>query len=131
MRRRWHDRDCLRTWLTGQPKFCFHSLAVIVLLGLNLFSGKEHNKPKDSGCAGAVAWAVSFPLDCVRAGVQGQDFAAAGGICRGAWRVFQDLLHQMGAVGTSVLQHTKLSGAAKVVLLATKRAKMQGVAAEV
>jgi hypothetical protein len=45
--------------------------------------------------------------------------------------VFQDLLHQMGAVGTSVLQHTKLSGAAKVVLLATKRAKMQGVAAEV
>jgi solute carrier family 25 carnitine/acylcarnitine transporter 20/29 len=55
--------------------------------------------PVAGGCAGAIAWTVSFPLDCVRAGVQGQDFAAAGGIRRGAWRVFTDLLRQKGVRG--------------------------------
>jgi solute carrier family 25 carnitine/acylcarnitine transporter 20/29 len=55
--------------------------------------------PVAGGCAGAIAWTVSFPLDCVRAGVQGQDFAAAGGIRRGAWRVFTDLLQQKGVRG--------------------------------
>lgn len=54
--------------------------------------------PVAGGCAGAIAWTVSFPLDCVRAGVQGQDFAA-GGIRRGAWRVFKDLLQQKGVRG--------------------------------
>lgn len=28
--------------------------------------------PLAGGCAGAFAWFVSFPLDCIRAGVQGQ-----------------------------------------------------------
>jgi Mitochondrial carrier protein len=28
--------------------------------------------PVAGGCSGALAWMVSFPLDCVRAGVQGQ-----------------------------------------------------------
>jgi solute carrier family 25 carnitine/acylcarnitine transporter 20/29 len=55
--------------------------------------------PVAGGCAGAIAWTVSFPLDCVRAGVQGQDFAAGGGIRRGAWRVFTDLLQQKGVRG--------------------------------
>jgi solute carrier family 25 carnitine/acylcarnitine transporter 20/29 len=54
--------------------------------------------PVAGGCAGAIAWTVSFPLDCVRAGVQGQDFAA-GGIRRGAWRVLRDLLQQKGVRG--------------------------------
>jgi solute carrier family 25 carnitine/acylcarnitine transporter 20/29 len=54
--------------------------------------------PAAGGCAGAIAWTVSFPLDCVRAGVQGQDFTAAG-IRRGAWRVFTDLLRQKGVRG--------------------------------
>jgi solute carrier family 25 (mitochondrial carnitine/acylcarnitine transporter), member 20/29 len=31
--------------------------------------------PLAGGLAGASAWAVSFPLDCIRAGVQGQDFS--------------------------------------------------------
>jgi solute carrier family 25 (mitochondrial carnitine/acylcarnitine transporter), member 20/29 len=44
----------------------------------------DHSKPAQAhywyaiplagGLAGASAWVVSFPLDCVRAGVQGQDF---------------------------------------------------------
>jgi solute carrier family 25 carnitine/acylcarnitine transporter 20/29 len=54
--------------------------------------------PVAGGCAGAIAWTISFPLDCVRAGVQGQDFAAAG-IRRGAWRVLMDLLRQKGVRG--------------------------------
>jgi Mitochondrial carrier protein len=42
-------------------------------------SGNNHNYlpqhvaiPLAGGCAGAFAWFVSFPLDCIRAGVQGQ-----------------------------------------------------------
>ena len=43
-------------------------------------SGNNHNNylpqhvaiPLAGGCAGAFAWFVSFPLDCIRAGVQGQ-----------------------------------------------------------
>ncbi len=55
----------------------------------NLFSGYGNNErlrgnsdskssitslaiPMAGGCAGATAWAFTFPLDCVRAGVQGQ-----------------------------------------------------------
>ena len=33
--------------------------------------------PGAGGLSGALAWTASFPLDCVRAGVQGQDFSAA------------------------------------------------------
>jgi hypothetical protein len=29
--------------------------------------------PVAGGLSGAVAWVISFPLDCIRAGVQGQD----------------------------------------------------------
>jgi solute carrier family 25 carnitine/acylcarnitine transporter 20/29 len=32
--------------------------------------------PAAGGLVGAIAWATSFPLDCVRAGVQGQDLSA-------------------------------------------------------
>ena len=65
----------------------------------NTAGGNKWAIPLAGGCAGAISWTVSFPLDCVRAGVQGQDFAAAGGIRRGAWRVFTDLLQQKGVRG--------------------------------
>jgi solute carrier family 25 carnitine/acylcarnitine transporter 20/29 len=32
--------------------------------------------PLAGGCSGALAWFVSFPLDCIRAGVQGQSLGA-------------------------------------------------------
>jgi len=51
--------------------------------------------PVAGGLSGALAWAISFPLDCVRAGVQGRDLAKAGG----ALRVFRDLMEQKGFMG--------------------------------
>ncbi len=32
--------------------------------------------PVSGGCSGALAWLVSFPLDCIRAGIQGQSLPA-------------------------------------------------------
>lgn len=53
--------------------------------------------PLAGGAAGAVAWAVSFPLDCVRAGVQGQDLTR--GVQQTARRVFETLLQERGLAG--------------------------------
>lgn len=53
--------------------------------------------PLAGGIAGACSWFFSFPLDCIRAGVQGRDLADP--IKRGAVRVFADLLATKGVMG--------------------------------
>jgi solute carrier family 25 (mitochondrial carnitine/acylcarnitine transporter), member 20/29 len=58
--------------------------------------------PLAGGIAGASSWAVSFPLDCVRAGVQGQTTtttAASTSGGRGALTVFRDLIQRHGLAG--------------------------------
>lgn len=54
--------------------------------------------PAAGGMAGAIAWATSFPLDCVRAGVQGQDLRP-GSHRKSAMVVFRDLLSTKGIRG--------------------------------
>jgi solute carrier family 25 carnitine/acylcarnitine transporter 20/29 len=54
--------------------------------------------PAAGGLSGAIAWAVSFPLDCVRAGVQGQDLLATSNR-KSAVTVFRDLLVNKGIRG--------------------------------
>jgi solute carrier family 25 carnitine/acylcarnitine transporter 20/29 len=51
--------------------------------------------PVAGGLSGALSWLVSFPLDCVRAGVQGQTLPPS----RGAVRVLGDLLRDRGVRG--------------------------------
>lgn len=51
--------------------------------------------PVAGGLAGAFAWFVSFPLDCVRAGVQGQLLPAQ----KSALRVCRDLIRDRGIRG--------------------------------
>lgn len=53
--------------------------------------------PVAGGLAGAIAWGISFPLDCVRAGVQGQDLSTPER--KGAMRVFGDLMREKGVRG--------------------------------
>ena len=53
--------------------------------------------PLAGGLSGAIAWSVSFPLDCIRAGVQGQDLF--NGDRKGAVRVFRELIAQRGFFG--------------------------------
>jgi solute carrier family 25 (mitochondrial carnitine/acylcarnitine transporter), member 20/29 len=55
--------------------------------------------PLAGGMAGAVAWTVSFPLDCVRAGVQGQDLSSPPHKKRSAWAMFRTLLVERGIRG--------------------------------
>jgi len=64
------------------------------------YHGHDHPLaiPTAGGLAGALAWAVSFPLDCVRAGVQGQDLKDYRRR-RGAWQVFVDLMKTRGVRG--------------------------------
>jgi solute carrier family 25 carnitine/acylcarnitine transporter 20/29 len=52
--------------------------------------------PAAGGLSGAIAWAVSFPLDCVRAGVQVQNMS---GPRRSAWTVFHELISRRGISG--------------------------------
>ena len=52
--------------------------------------------PVAGGCSGAFAWAVSFPLDCVRAGVQGRSDLLDKGH---AVQVFRDLIQTKGIRG--------------------------------
>lgn len=54
--------------------------------------------PAAGGLSGAIAWAVSFPLDCVRAGVQGQDLST-GSMRKSTTAVFRDLLSTKGIGG--------------------------------
>mmetsp|Transcript_60442 Transcript_60442/g.179046 ORF Transcript_60442/g.179046 Transcript_60442/m.179046 type:complete len:330 (-) Transcript_60442:493-1482(-) len=70
--------------------------------------------PLAGGMAGACSWLFSFPLDCVRAGVQGRDLGDP--IRRGAVRVFADLLATKGVgglyagVGPSIARAFLVSG---------------------
>lgn len=59
--------------------------------------GSQAAVPLAGGISGACAWFFSFPLDCIRAGVQGRDLKDP--IKRGAVRVFSDLLKTKGIVG--------------------------------
>lgn len=52
--------------------------------------------PVAGGCAGAISWFVSFPLDCVRAGVQGQDL---NGVRVRTRTVFKTLVKERGIRG--------------------------------
>lgn len=66
------------------------------------YHGTEHPLaiPFAGGLAGAVAWTVSFPLDCVRAGVQGQDLMSRQRTPRqGGWTIFRTLLQTRGVAG--------------------------------
>lgn len=51
--------------------------------------------PVAGGCSGALAWFVSFPLDCVRAGVQGQPLPAN----KSAWTICRELIQDRGIRG--------------------------------
>jgi solute carrier family 25 carnitine/acylcarnitine transporter 20/29 len=53
--------------------------------------------PVAGGLSGAIAWTVSFPLDCIRAGVQGQELF--GVKRKGAVQVFRELIAQRGFLG--------------------------------
>ena len=57
--------------------------------------GIQSAVPVAGGLAGASAWFISFPLDCVRAGVQGQSLPPT----RGSFRVFRDLIAERGVRG--------------------------------
>ena len=70
--------------------------------------------PLAGGLSGAIAWSASFLLDCVRAGVQGQDLFK--GERKGAVRVFRELVTQRGfwglysGVAPSILRACIVSG---------------------
>ena len=53
--------------------------------------------PVAGGLAGASAWFLSFPLDCIRAGLQGRDLTNP--VRRGALQVFSDLVATKGIFG--------------------------------
>jgi solute carrier family 25 carnitine/acylcarnitine transporter 20/29 len=53
--------------------------------------------PVAGGLAGAFAWGFSFPLDCIRAGIQGRNLGDS--IKRSAFKVLADLLRTKGVVG--------------------------------
>lgn len=54
--------------------------------------------PVAGGLSGALSWFVSFPLDCVRAGVQGRNLEDPQQRVR-AWRVFANLIQERGVRG--------------------------------
>ena len=51
--------------------------------------------PVAGGLAGAIGWAVSFPLECVRMGVQGQTVDNTGK-WKGSVQVFKELMENRG-----------------------------------
>jgi solute carrier family 25 carnitine/acylcarnitine transporter 20/29 len=61
--------------------------------------------PMAGGFAGASAWAITFPLDCVRAGMQGQPILSSSSQStaqfqkQGSLKILQDLLHTKGFTG--------------------------------
>ena len=62
---------------------------------------ETHHKwaiPLSGGLAGSIAWFISFPLDCIRAGVQGQSFND-GKRHKGAIEVMMDLMKTKGILG--------------------------------
>lgn len=65
---------------------------------LDASGGSKLAVPVAGGLAGATSWAASFPLDCVRAGVQGSD-VYDGKRQRGAAAVFRNLMDTRGIRG--------------------------------
>ncbi|KAI2502595.1 mitochondrial carrier protein [Fragilaria crotonensis] len=63
--------------------------------------------PLAGGLAGASAWFFSFPLDCIRAGVQGRDLSSRSAVTQtqqqrrrqGAIQVFLELIQSKGFLG--------------------------------
>ena len=56
--------------------------------------------PMAGGCAGATAWAFTFPLDCVRASVQGQPISTSQSIQKqGAIQTLKILMETKGFTG--------------------------------
>ena len=59
--------------------------------------------PMAGGCAGATAWASTFPLDCIRAGVQGQQISISQSKVQlqkqGALETLKQLLKTKGFIG--------------------------------
>ena len=50
--------------------------------------------PLSGGTAGALSWLASFPFDCVRAGVQGQNLETTPR--KTAWLVYRELMESRG-----------------------------------
>eukprot|EP00547_Thalassionema_nitzschioides_P015659 CAMPEP_0194253480 /NCGR_PEP_ID=MMETSP0158-20130606/29990_1 /TAXON_ID=33649 /ORGANISM="Thalassionema nitzschioides, Strain L26-B" /LENGTH=299 /DNA_ID=CAMNT_0038991203 /DNA_START=214 /DNA_END=1116 /DNA_ORIENTATION=- len=71
--------------------------------------------PVAGGCAGALSWFFSFPLDCIRAGVQGRDLKDKSRE-KGAIKILQQLLQTRGVgglysgVGPSIARAFLVSG---------------------
>mmetsp|Transcript_8628 Transcript_8628/g.15224 ORF Transcript_8628/g.15224 Transcript_8628/m.15224 type:complete len:328 (-) Transcript_8628:34-1017(-) len=59
--------------------------------------------PMAGGCAGATGWALTFPMDCVRAGVQGQPIPSSQSTGqlkkKGALEILKYLLESKGFTG--------------------------------
>ena len=58
--------------------------------------------PMAGGCAGATAWAATFPMDCIRAGVQGQPIPVSTSTPlqkQGALETLRQLLQTKGFLG--------------------------------
>lgn len=55
--------------------------------------------PIAGGCAGATSWAFTFPLDCVRAGVQGQPISEKSIHKQGALQTLKQLWQTKGLTG--------------------------------
>lgn len=58
--------------------------------------------PMAGGCAGASAWALTFPLDCVRAGVQGQHIPLSSTVQlqkQGSIEILKHLIKTKGFTG--------------------------------
>ena len=56
--------------------------------------------PIAGGCAGATSWFLTFPLDCVRAGVQGQQISPTTHLNKqGALQILKQLLQTKGIMG--------------------------------
>lgn len=73
----------------------------------NVVSGNNLNEslatslaiPIAGGCAGATSWAFTFPLDCVRAGVQGQSISTTHIQKQGAIETLKQLWQTKGITG--------------------------------
>ena len=78
----------------GMYFYCYEGLRESILS--NHMVPPQVAIPVAGGCAGAISWFVSFPLDCIRAGVQGQDL---NGIPIRTRTVFYNLIHTRGIRG--------------------------------
>ena len=60
----------------GFREMLFHTALMVTSEGIHANKETTHTWaiPLSGGLAGSIAWFVSFPLACIRAGVQGQSF---------------------------------------------------------